>query len=292
MMSAIDHKSFRTILLLLAFYAISITSAPGCQTHARDNTADISKILYYTDSQGVFTLKSPPAGIGYYLPLNGTIKLPEFVIQARKKAAGFPTRQAAYRLNGRSDFSIKYLLKDGAGEYEITIFGKKTIGSGRLSGLCAFSVQSDRDLPLHMPGLYLNDRVLAYVKGVIGKTIGSGECWDLAQEALDANGADWSRPVNYGMLLDPARDRIAPGDIIQFKSVRLRTNLTGGGMMYRTIGAPDHTAIIMRVEGEKKYTLAHQNSDGKRYVITSEVDLNGMITGTYWIYRPMAGFVQ
>jgi len=143
-----------------------------------------------------------------------------------------------------------------------------------------------------MPGLYLNDRVLAYVKGVIGKTIGSGECWDLAQEALDANGADWSRPVNYGMLLDPARDRIAPGDIIQFKSVRLRTNLTGGGMMYRTIGAPDHTAIIMRVEGEKKYTLAHQNSDGKRYVITSEVDLNGMITGKYWIYRPMAGFVQ
>ena len=292
MIPAQNHKTFRTILLLLSMYAISITAVPGCQTQARDNTAEIVKILYYTDSRGVFTLKSPPVCIGYYLPLKGTCRLPEFVIQIRKKNAGFPTRHASYRLNGRSDFSTKYLIKDGAGEYDVIIFGKKIISSGNLSGLCAFSVRSDSDLPQNMPGLYLNDKVMAYANGVIGKTIGSGECWDLAQEALDRNGADWSRPVNYGMLLDPARDRIVPGDIIQFKSVRLRTKLTGGGMMYRTMGAPDHTAIIIGVEGEKKYKLAHQNSDGRRYVITSEVDLNSMIAGKFWVYRPVAGFIQ
>jgi hypothetical protein len=292
MMPALNHKSFQTILLLISIFALSITAVPCRQSLAREDITGIDKVLYYTESQGVFTIKSPPAGIGYYLPLKGTCSLPELVIQIRKKNASFPTRQASYRLNGRSDFNTKYLIKDGAGEYEVIIFGKKTISSSNLSGLCAFSVRSELDLPKNMPGLYLNDKVLAYVSGVIGKTIGGGECWDLAQEALDSNGADWSRPLSYGMLLDPGKDRIRPGDIIQFKSVRLQAKLPNGGMMYRTIGAPDHTAIIISVEGEKKYKLAHQNSDGKRYVITSEVDMNSMITGKYWIYRPLAGFIK
>jgi hypothetical protein len=292
MMQALIHKSLQTILLLLSFIALSIITAPSCLSQARENTAGRAKVLYYTDSQGVFTMKPVPAGIGYYLPLRGTCGLPEFVIQIRKKNAGFPTREASYRLNGRSDFNTKYLIKDGEGEYEVTIFGKKKVGSSKLSGLCAFSIHSDRDLPKNIPGLYLNDKVFAYANGVIGKTIGSGECWDLAQEALDTNGADWSRPMNYGILLDPDKDRIRPGDIIQFKSVRLQSKLPNGGMMYRTIGAPDHTAIIISVEREKKYKLAHQNLDGKRYVITSEVDLNNMTAGKYWIYRPVAGFIQ
>jgi len=287
-----NRKPYQTIFLLLACFAIATSAAPDSHTQAKDNAADIPTILYYTDSRGVFALQSPPAVIGYYLPLKGFCRYPEFVIQVRKKISGSQIRQATFRLNGKSDFSIKYILKEGAGEYEITMFGKKTVSSGTLSGLCAFSVRSDRDLPQHAQGLYLNDRVLSYVNGVIGKTIGGGECWDLAQEALDTNGADWSRPVHYGMIIDPARDRIEPGDIIQFKSVRLRSKLPNGGTMYRTLGAPDHTAIIIRVEGEKKYTLAHQNSDGKRYVIISEVDLNGLTAGKYWIYRPVAGFIQ
>jgi hypothetical protein len=292
MMINLASKSLQTIILLLSFIVVSMSAVPSCRSQTRDNTVVMVKVLYYTDSQGVFTINSPPAGIGYYLPLQGTCRLPELVIQVRKKNAGLQTRQASYRLAGKTDFNINYLLKDGAGEYEITMFGKKNIGTRNLSGLCAFSVRSDRDLPENMPDLYLNEKVLAYVNGVIGKTIGSGECWDLAQEALDTNGADWSRPVNYGMLLDPGKDLIKPGDIIQFKSVRLQTKLANGVIMNRTIGAPDHTAIIIGVEGEKIYKLAHQNSDGKRYVITSAVDLNGMITGKFWIYRPVAGFIK
>jgi hypothetical protein len=286
------RKSFQTALLIMTCYVMSTAASPEPHIQAKDKIAHIAKIIYYTDSRGMFTMQSPPAVIDHYLPLKGFCRYPEFVIQVTKMGSGNPARQATFRLNGRSDFSTRYLLKEGSGNYEVVIFGKKITSSNKLAGLCTFSVRSNRDLPRDMPGPSLNDMVLTYVKGVIGKNIGSGECWDLAQEALDATGADWSRPLNYGMLIDPSKDPIAPGDIIQFKSVRLRSKLPNGGMMYRTLGAPDHTAIIMRVEGVKKYTVAHQNSDGKRYVITSEVDLDCMITGRYWIYRPVAGFIR
>jgi hypothetical protein len=249
-------------------------------------------VTYYTDARGVFTLTPPPASTGYLLPLGGTCSLPALMVQVKKKKAGSPARQIAYIMKGKNNFDFNYIIKDGAGEYMVTIYGKKTLASLSLNGLCAFSVRSDTDLPKNFSGPDISVSILAFVKSVMGKTVGSGECWDLAQEALDAGGADWSRPFQFGLPLDPERDEIRAGDIIQFKSVRIEKRLENGGKLFHTIGAPDHTAIIIGVEGKKKYRLAQQNSDRRRYVVASDVDLNSITSGKFWIYRPLAGIVE
>ncbi|HPV42308.1 MAG TPA: hypothetical protein PKX40_14105 [Spirochaetota bacterium] len=281
------YKPFIPVALAILIIApLTCRSEPQVKA-----TLPPASFIYYTDARGVFTLAPPPASTGYLLPLRGTCSLPAMMVQVKKKQGGSPVRQIAHAMKGSRNFNFRYVIKDGAGDYEVTIYGKKTLGSLSLNGLCSFTVRSDADLPKNFGGLDISGSILAYVKRVMGKTVGSGECWDLAQEALDGTGADWSRPFQFGLPLDPERDEVKAGDIIQFKSVRIERKLDNGGRFFHTMGAPDHTAIIIGVEGKKQYRLAHQNSDGKRYVITSEVDLNYMTAGTFWIYRPAAGII-
>lgn len=263
-----------------------------CITQAKENSSNKSIINYYTDAYGIFTIQPPSDSVGYSIKLHGTCELPEILIKIQKKNSGLPFRQVAYRMKNSPEFNIQYIFKDGPGDYEIIIFGKKMVRDLTYNGLCSFFVRSMEEMPQKTANLTLNDKVLEYVESVMGKTVGSGECWDLAQEALDVNGADWTRPVIFGAQLDIEKDQIKAGDIIQFKSVRLESKLPNGGKMWQTLGAPDHTAIIIGIEGKKKYKIAHQNTDGKRYVIMSIVDLNIMTSGRYWIYRPLAGILK
>jgi hypothetical protein len=126
----------------------------------------------------------------------------------------------------------------------------------------------------------------------MGTTVGSGECWDLAQQALDMNLAEWSRPTSFGRPLNPETDEIKAGDIIQFRSVKITEHLPGGVTRWETLGTPDHTAIIYRVLGKKRYTLAHQNIGGKRSVMTSDINLAKVTGGKYRIYRPVALMIR
>ena len=279
--------------IILPAIAILICASITCRTEAQVKVSSFpASLTYYTDARGVFTLAPPPASTGYLLPIKGTCSLPAMMVQVKKKQGGSPIRQIPYIMKGSRNFSFTYIVKDGPGDYEVTIYGKKTIDALSLNGLCAFTVRSYAGLPKNFSGPDISRGILAYVNGVIGKTVGSGECWDLAQEALDRAGADWNRPFQFGLPLDPDKDEVRAGDIIQFKSVRIEKRLENGGKLFHTMGAPDHTAVIIGVEGKKKYRLAHQNSDGKRYVITSEVDLNYMTSGKFWIYRPVAGIVE
>ena len=278
------------LIVSLVICVVDCRTEGGTQTVK--STPGPATVTYYSDAHGVFTMTPPPGTTRYTVTLRGSCSLPEIMLQVTKKGSGLPVRNAAFRTGGRPGFTITYLLKDGAGNYEIYLFGKRTLASRNLAGLCSFTVRSTVSMPAGTAGLYINDMVLAYVGTVTGKTVGGGECWDLAQEALDSNGADWVRPFNFGKPLDPEDDRIAPGDIIQFRSVRLKSSLPGGGSLLQNIGEPDHTAIIIGVEGKNKYELAHQNSGGKRYVITSVVDLNSMTSGSYRIYRPVAGIMK
>ncbi len=251
-----------------------------------------SSVTYYADARGVFTLERPSASTGYSVDLTGTCRLPELMFKIQKKNTASRFRQYAYRTGSKTDYKMTCLLKDGPGEYDITVFGRTTLTARRLNGLCSVTVAATKSLPEKLISLSINDRILSFVDSVMGKTVGSGECWDLAQEALDLNGADWDRPINFGRLLNPARDEILPGDIMQLKSVRLIATLPGGMTMYQTLGAPDHTAIIIKVEGRNRYRIAHQNSENRRYVVTSALDLNNMKSGAYWIYRPAAGILR
>ncbi len=281
-------KSFITTMVIAILAITSMT----CRSEAQVTTAaSPASCIYYTDARGVFTLAPPPPSAGYLLPLKGTCFLPAMMVRVKKKNTGLPYRQIAYMMKGAKNFSFKYIIKDGPGEYEVTVYGKKTLDASNLNGLCAFTVRSETGLPKSFRGLDISGVILEYVKSVTGRTVGSGECWDLAQEALDAAGADWNRPFQFGLPLDPDTGDIRAGDIIQFKSVRIEKRTGNGGKLFHTIGAPDHTAIITGVEGRKRYKLAHQNSDGRRYVIQSEVDLNYMTSGKFWIYRPVAGIV-
>ena len=267
-----------------------------CLTESRAqagiNTPGLANITYYADAQSVFTITPPPDTTRHTVTLQGSCSLPEIMLQVVTKGSGIPARNAAFRLGGKPGFTITYLFKEGAGNYEISIFGKKTLVTPNLGGLCSFAVRSTSAMPANIKVLYIDDKVLAFVDSVIGTTVGSGECWDLVQEALDLNGADWTRPFNFGMSLEPESERINPGDIIQFKSVRLTSSLPGGGSMLQNIGAPDHTAIITGVQGKNRYELAQQNSDGKRYVTRSKVDLNNIKSGKFLIFRPVAGIIK
>jgi hypothetical protein len=59
-----------------------------------------------------------------------------------------------------------------------------------------------------------------------------------------------------------------------------------------TIGAPDHTAVVYEVLGPLHYRVAHQNVNGKRYIIVEEINLNFRTSGSMWFYRPIMGLFR
>ncbi|MGO8690558.1 MAG: CHAP domain-containing protein [Thermoguttaceae bacterium] len=126
----------------------------------------------------------------------------------------------------------------------------------------------------------VNQRILRFATDQRGQQVGDGECWTLADQALKAAGAQhpgayvWGRPLAAG-------ERVFPGDIVQFSSVRLTH-----GSAWTTLGAPNHTAIIEHVKAPHVYVLIHQNFDGK-VVKETTVDLSTKTAGTFIIYRPV-----
>jgi hypothetical protein len=78
--------------------------------------------------------------------------------------------------------------------------------------------------------LTTNQRVVVWVQGHLGKTVGRGECWDLGEQALKQAGAQTSNdlgPVGddedyvWGDQID-LKDIIA-GDILQFRDHVVKT---------------------------------------------------------------------
>ncbi|HEY0029343.1 MAG TPA: CHAP domain-containing protein [Bacteroidia bacterium] len=111
------------------------------------------------------------------------------------------------------------------------------------------------------------------------KKVGKGECWDLAKEALDAAGANWTAPYNFGKEL-LKKEPAAVGDIIQFEKVRIE--YPDGAWKE----LPHHTAIVYKVSAPGQYTIAEQNANGKRFVTFSDINLTYIKKGKYTIYRP------
>ncbi len=129
----------------------------------------------------------------------------------------------------------------------------------------------------------LNQKVLDFATAHKGKKVGNGECWTLADRALEAAGArqpsrngvgpfDFGRPVKRGQ-------KILPGDVIQFARAYFR------GQNYE-VDLPQHTAIVSRAKGTR-VTLLHQNFAGKRIVQLTPIDLKDLKRGEYKIYRPV-----
>jgi hypothetical protein len=133
----------------------------------------------------------------------------------------------------------------------------------------------------------LNQQIVKYVSSVIGKKVDRGECWDLANEALTLINAKWNHEFKYGILLDPKKDSIYPGDIIQFKNVVLEYDLPdGSGKAKETM--EQHTAIVYKVFSQGNFEIAHQNTGfSGRKVGTSKLNLKNRKKGKIFIYRPI-----
>lgn len=133
------------------------------------------------------------------------------------------------------------------------------------------------------PYVATNKEVLAFTKLSIGTKIGRGECWDLAQQALDYSGSIWHKPYQFGFPLKKGEE-ILPGDIIQFETTRFEWS-NGNRSSWKQLGYPNHTSIIYAVKGSQ-VQLAHQNVGGVRKVFLDLLDLKHIVSGSYKIYRP------
>lgn len=129
-----------------------------------------------------------------------------------------------------------------------------------------------------------------------GQTVGDGECWTLAHDALQkgcGNYAFISSGLHHGALLgtfkssgyvpESVTDTIKRGDILQFKSCFFQ-NPSGT----QTFGSPDHTAIVVGVNGPK-IDIIQQNQSGHKIVGLSSIDTTNLAGGELKVYRPIDG---
>jgi hypothetical protein len=181
-------------------------------------------------------------------------------------------------------FNYSYVFKDGPGSYTVFILGNNSGAS--YQGFCTFTVTSMGTFPANLPEMDISAKILSYADSMMGKTVGRGECWDLIQEGLDRSMADWKRPTDFGIRLDPAKDEIRPGDIVQMYSLTLKYS-----NRIEYFGLPKHTAIIHKVLSKGKYELIQQNISGKRFVQLGIFDSTRVTAGRYELYRPQAGLI-
>lgn len=130
----------------------------------------------------------------------------------------------------------------------------------------------------------LNKAVVSFVKNNIGKSVGRGECWDLAAEALKAASAKWDGAYDFGKKTDPKTECIYEGDIIQFENVELVYEKNKA--FYRE-SMTHHTAVVLKVISKNKFIIADQNTrfSGKK-VDTRELVLSSIAKGNYTFFRP------
>lgn len=143
------------------------------------------------------------------------------------------------------------------------------------------------------------EHVAAWCVHKQGEQVGSGECWDLAHEALLKGCGKHAFVSTYyhhgfpilevhGSATGPviARlpvDEIRKGDVLQFKTAVFKDKTNGST---QTAGDPDHTSVVIDKIGEK-LIVAEQNVQGVRTVRTGECVLGNITEGSVVVYRPV-----
>lgn len=122
------------------------------------------------------------------------------------------------------------------------------------------------------------DKVLEFSKKNIGKKVERGECWDLANAALNYANAKWEPPFNFGDKIDYKKQDLKPGDILQFSGVKFV--FTNGSASF-----PKHTAVVYRAN-KTQVTLLHQNFNNKKSVDTLTINFANIKNGKIEAFRP------
>ena len=131
----------------------------------------------------------------------------------------------------------------------------------------------------------LNKEIPQVLKPYNGKKISRGECWDAAKLALDKLNAEWDGLYVFGREIDPKKECVQPGDIVQFENVEVEIR---SEKMIAREQYPHHTAIVYTVKSPGNFELFHQNTGytGRKMGIT-DLDLRNIKKGTLKIYRPV-----
>jgi len=122
------------------------------------------------------------------------------------------------------------------------------------------------------------EKVLEFSKNNLGKKVERGECWDLANSALNYAKADWKPLYDFGDKFDYKKQNLKPGDILQFTNVKFI--FANGSSSF-----PKHTAIVYKTN-KQQLTLLHQNFNNKKYVDTLSINLDNIKNGKIEAYRP------
>ncbi len=124
-----------------------------------------------------------------------------------------------------------------------------------------------------------NEKVLEFCEENMKKKIGRGQCWDLAEAALNYADANWSTPYNFGKEIDWKSDPILAGDVLQFEKVKFKSANS-------TAEFPHHTAIVYEVLEKGKIIIVHQNFNSVQKLTTLELNLNELNKGLLMCFRP------
>lgn len=241
--------------------------------------ASEAPLTVYKGLEDLFRLSPPAATTPLMLRLDAESRLRSVLVRVVRRQGA--TERRYLIMPADKGFTVDILLEDGPGVYDVTLLGSKT-GGLQFTGLVSFTTVATGTMP---EGLDrdLGPVVLAETRKRMGKTVGRGECWDLAQEILDEQGASWTRPTEFGRRVDPRREGIRPGDIIQMYGLVLTYP-----DRVEHFGVPQHTAVVAAVEGSE-VVLWHQNVEGKRFVMEGRLDLSKVTRGRYEVYRPVKG---
>ena len=141
----------------------------------------------------------------------------------------------------------------------------------------------------------VRQRVLAYAKANLGRTVGNGECAGLAFQALRAAGAKprarhgfpTQRDYVWGKLVllieatpegpkstGSVRD-VGPGDIAQFSNVKAGRAHFG-----------HHTAVVSEIN-DTRLAMVEQHVGGGHTVVEGAIRLDKLSSGWIRFYRPI-----
>ena len=149
--------------------------------------------------------------------------------------------------------------------------------------------------PANDPAAAVRERVLAFAKANLGKTVGNGECAALAFRALKAAGAKPRAPYGFptprdyvwgelvllaegtpnGPKMTGSLNDVQPGDVAQF-----------GNVKFARAHMAHHTAVVADIS-PTRLGLLEQHVGGQRIVVLGSVRLDKLATGWIRFYRPI-----
>lgn len=155
----------------------------------------------------------------------------------------------------------------------------------------------------------LGPKVLQFARERLGRRIGDGECFALADQALRhvraKSAADFGPVTEEGDYVwgtAISLSDVQPGDIVQFRDYEYvrREEKDDGSWKERSESRPHHTAIVVSVDGNGMLTVIDQNAPKGSVVRAIQLGFSDSttrkgsttirvtVTGQVWFYRPQA----